>query len=667
MYFAHPNHLLTELSDAETARAALENELVSYRTSRTTLDEEARQLKIRVHTLESEQRNTLEALDRKFNEYDKLQEEATSAQQKQISARREIGALETKLQQAESAQSNAKFRVKSLEQEVEMLKRNNEWLDAELKAKTTEYQKFRKEKAAQISSLNSELEEAIASVEMTKRSYESLKERYEEISQNSEDRLTKIKDLQSDQATREENFRKEIHSHQRLAELYQESMKSAKTRLSEVEAILEQERESDSVELGQTRAALETERAEKEAAEKRVSELEIDVERLEGELASYGNVLPTGPGSPQESLNGNSTPVRQPGSSMGNRGTPGSGIFSPAASRLQKSGVSVTQLYSDYNQVKAAYETQKRRNMKLEEAITGLMDDLEQKAPEIQELRDDHERLEKDLLEMSKLLESASKERDQAKKDARKMTNMVSNLEQQEQILRQQLRDLSTQLQVFLADSELRDAGVELLSAQPNRVYEEIINGNLTIEGQTDTDHLITQQLTVFRNVQEMQEKNQNLLKAIRVLGAKMEKAEEDSRIAKEEQDNEEILRLEATIERLKDEIKHLALKSQTFIRERDMFRRMLQNKGELNHEGSPAQPASDAGSVAVAELQQNLGEVLKNLQCQYDQFKTEALESQNTINEQNRRLATEKSELEVQVARINSHLEMATGMLLPN
>jgi nucleoprotein TPR len=164
-----------------------------------------------------------------------------------------------------------------------------------------------------------------------------------------------------------------------------------------------------------------------------------------------------------------------------------------------------------------------------------------------------------------------------------------------------------------------------------------------------------------------MQEKNQNLLKAIRVLGAKMEKAEEDSRIAKEEQDNEEILRLEATIERLKDEIKHLALKSQTFIRERDMFRRMLQNKGELNHEGSPAQPASDAGSVAVAELQQNLGEVLKNLQCQYDQFKTEALESQNTINEQNRRLATEKSELEVQVARINSHLEMATGMLLPN
>lgn len=647
----------------------MENELANYKTSRTAVDDDARLLRTRIQTLEMEKRDTAGVLSRKLVEFEELLDEHRKVQDKNVSMRRELSSLETKLQQGESAQSNAKFRVQNLEQEAEMIKKNNEWLDSELKTKAAEHRGFRKEKAAQVSSLNSELEEALSNVEILKRSVDSLKERLEDVSKKAEDRLSKIRDLQSHSASQEEGFRQEIHAQKRLAEVLQKSVNTSKARVAEVEKIMDQETERMATEIGQAHAAMETERSEREAAEKRIAELEVEVERLEAEISAYasGAAAPPGPASPQGSFNGVHTPVRRPGSAMGTRTTPGA-VFSPAAVRLQKSGLSMTQLYSDYNQMKASYESEKRRNAKLEDAMEDLVRDLEERAPEMQELRNEHDRMEKDLTEMSQLLDDASKERDQARKEVRKMNAQIADFERETAILRQQLRDLSTQLQVLMVEIEQRDAGAEQLSAHQNRIFEEIVNGNLRYEGQNDTDHLITQRLTVFRNIQELQEQNNNLLRAVREIGDKMEAEERDRVKDKQASDNEEILRLEEVVQRLQDEMKNIVLKSKTFIRERDMFRRMLQHKGQLGEDGRPQSPGprgSDDDGATVAEIQ-NMAEALRSLQGQYDQYKTETLETQNTINEQNRRLATEKSELEIQVARINSQLEMAAGKFAP-
>jgi len=642
------------------ARVKLEDELAKFKTSRASVDDEMRVLKVRVQTLESDKRDTLEALDRKCGDYDKLQEEYTASQHKSISMRRELGAIETKLQQAESAQSNAKFRVQSLEQELEMVKKNNEWLDAELKTKAGEHQKFRKEKAAQISRINSELEEALSNVEMLKRLLDSLKERYEEVSRKAEDRQVKINDLQSSAATNEEAFKNEFNSQKRLAEVYQNAMNSANGRFADLQKKMEQEVERHHFEIGQVNSALDTERADKVAAENKVGELEAELDRLQSELevaASPGSF--DGAMSPQESINGAPTPHRRPGSAWGGR-TPGSPIFSPAASRLSQQGISVTQLYSDYNTLKAKYASEKRRNARLSASLEEVMHAIEEKNPEVQECREENARMEKELLEMSTLLEATSKERDQGKKEVRKQSCKIADYERDTNKLRQQLRDLSLQIQVLTVEIERRDAGVDQLSAQQNRIYEEVVSGNLRIENQNDTDALISQRLVVFRNVQELQEQNANLMKAIRELGAKMEKDEQDRLQDKRFSDNQQIIRLEGDVQRLQDELKSMILKSQTFIRERDMFRRMLQNKGESTQDGQSmitAPAPSDAGPM--------FAEALRNLQSQYDQFKTEATEIQNTLSEQNRRLAAERSELEIQAARLNTQLEMAAGMSL--
>ena len=645
------------------------------------MDEQARQLQARVQTLESDKRDTMEALDRKSNDYDQLQEDYTAAQQKVIEGRREISALESRVQQAESAQSTAKFRTQNLEQEIDLLKKNNEWLDSELKTKISEYQKFRKEKAAQVSTLRSELDEALSTVDISQRSLDTYKDRLEEANRKAEDRLAKIKELEGNAAQQEENFRKEVNAQRRLAELYGKQTQTARARVMDLEKVVEQEHERNSVELGQLQAALDTERAENDKSLHKIQELEREVERLEADVSAFASGAQVAPheqpedpfvtprrrvGSPN--VNGTPTPSR-PGSAMGGTpgGTPG-GLFTPGSARMQKrvAGMSITQLYSDYTKMKAAFENEKRRNQKLEDSINELIGDMEEQSPAVQEVRNENERLQKELIASSQLLETTSKERDLKVKEAKKVQGQFGDFQREQHLLKQQLRDLSLQVQVLLVEIEQRDAGAEALTAPQNRLYEQIVRGELDNGDNSDTDQLITQRLVVFRTMQELQQQNSQLLGGIRELGQKMEQAEAQQLENSEVRETEEIKRLATVIETLKDDLRGQITKSESLIRERDMFRRMLQSKGDQNgqqQQRQESQAPSETGSV-VAEMQNDLREALRQLQSHFDDYKTESSANQTTLNEQIRKLSSERTELEIQVAKINSQLEMAAGML---
>ena len=171
--------------------------------------------------------------------------------------------------------------------------------------------------------------------------------------------------------------------------------------------------------------------------------------------------------------------------------------------------------------------------------------------------------------------------------------------------------------------------------------------------------------LTVFRGVRELQDKNEQLLKAIRELSMKMEQEGQNRRNEQLGKEGTEVAQLRGVVARLRDELTALGAKAQSFVRERDMFRRMLQNKGDLPADSSvndQDMPTSGAGATS-SQGPENLAELLRELQAQYDQFKTEALENHTTLNDQTRRLAQEKTELEVKARTVASQLELANGM----
>ncbi|KAI9858209.1 MAG: hypothetical protein M1813_007858 [Trichoglossum hirsutum] len=656
-----------KLKEEENSRSALESELQNAKSSSSVSASEVQTLRSRVSTLESSNRDTVSLLEAKCTSYDRLSEELSAQQQKSIDYRREITELEQAVQTAQSAATRAKFKEENYQNEIERLTNSNDFLGTELKTKTAEYLKYRKEKGARIAELERLKEEAESSSESHKRTVESLRTRLLELTQKYDDSIAKIQGYEDQAVTTEQSFRTELASTSRLADLWEESAKSAKERIKEVESTLEELREGESEVIGRLRAEADTERTEKESAERRISELEDQVERLESDIVALQHASSL-PGTPRRGINGSSTPqfYRE-----------GSDAFSPGSSTRNKGNLNLTQLYAEYTTAKAELVAERRRNEKLSAAMDDMVQDLESKGPEIQEMKVENERLQSEVMEISSMLEDSHKDRDRAKKEARKWEGEAEGSQKEGDVLRQQLRDLSVQVKVLLSEIHIRDEGLDELSITQRSQLESIVRGEIDEDDETtDTDRFISQNLTTFKNIRELQEQNVNLLKITRELGQKMENEEALSKKSQLAEEKEELDRLRVRVEKYKDEIKTMMVTSQSYIKERDMFRRMLQHRGQLPPDADlgslfgqsvpPATP-SRGGLVPTIEHSPHTKEaaenasLLKELQAHFDSYREETATDRRTLKDQTERLSKERGDLQAQLARTNNQLTLAT------
>ena len=478
-------------------------------------------------------------LESKTTANDVLAKELQKQHQKGLELSQQITSLQQAVQNANSMASSAKFREQSLQQEVELAKRNNEWFENELKTKSAEALKYRKEKGTRISELQRQNEEANSNLEALKRTEQALRNRLDEVQRKAEESFTKVQQLQEAAATAEEGFRQELESARRLAELQSQQTDTHKNRLKEVEAALEKAKDDAAEEVGRSRQEAEAERRDLEQAEHRIAELEAEVDRLEALVAAPrpGSV----PGTPRQGLNG---------SLLGRSGSPAQ--FGTPGSVRSRSAITATQAIDELYKVKGQLATERRRADELQASVNEMVEDLEAKQPEFEELHAEHERLQQEVVEMSKFVDQTGKERDRAKKDARKAESELSTAKAEVNILRQQLRDLSTQLKVLLAEQEARERGLDALDSTQREQWLRLAKGEISeeaLEGLTDTDRLISQRLTIFRSISELQEKNVELLKITRQLGAQMESEEALAAKHQAAKDHEEVQTLQSRIE----------------------------------------------------------------------------------------------------------------------
>lgn len=622
-----------------------------------------------VTRLEQSNRDTLSLLDAKSKSHDKLTEELSVQHQKTINLRREISTLEERNQATENTLSGANFRESSLRQEIELLKRNNEWFEAELKTKSAEYSKYRKEKSARITELQRLNEDSTATIDSLKRTEGTLRKRIEELAAKAEEGFARIQSLQEDAARNEESFRAELDNGRRLAELHKQSADTERRRVHELDQLLEQIKDDAANEISQVQSELESERQGHEAAESRVEQLESELENVVSEAAErQSNALP---GTPRRTVNGPNvvnTPVR-----------PGSPAFSTPGSTRNRGGLSMTQMYTDYTNVKTELDTERRRNEKLTTTIDEMIRDLEKKEPELQELQTEHTRLEAEVTHLSALLAKAAQEKDAARKESRKFEGQAAGLQRESDLLRQQLRDHSAQIKVLLVEIQSHQDG-SAVSAAERALLEQAARAEASdnaLEGMSDTGRFISQRLTTFKTIFELQERNAQLLHLTRQLGERMEGDEARAQQNQQQQDQIELKDLRDNIERYKDEVKSLVTQSQSYIRERDMFRRMLAHRGQLPagdleaHFGSsvngpmtPRTPRNNGGApLEDAETTKQLADyakLIKELQSHFDAYRHESATDMTTYKAQVSHLAKEKADLQGEIARASSQVTLA-------
>ncbi|GFF88297.1 protein MLP1 homolog [Aspergillus lentulus] len=641
-----------KLHESENARSALESEIATLKSSTTSNESEVNTLKSRISSLEASNRDTLGLLESKSAAYDKLAEELSTQHKKTIELRRELATAEQNLQAANSASASARFREQSLQQELDLTKKNNEWFETELKTKSAEYLKFRKEKTARIAELQRQNEEANSTIDSLRRSENALKSRLDEVEQRYEESLSSIQQLKEEAIQAAESFRIELDSANRLAELQGNAAQTAKQRVQECQLALEKARDDAAEEISRLRVEIETEHADKEAAERRVAELELTVTQLQSEGATAGRSM-----SPARGLNGTgpSTPVRP--------GTP-SGAFSPRTSR-SKGGLTLTQMYTEYDKMRTMLAAEQKTSQELKATLDEMVQELEASKPEIDELRADHARLENAVVEMSNILETAGKERDDATKEARKWQGQVEGLAREGDILRQQLRDLSAQIKVLVMEVAVLKEGETTYDRDELEkiARKEIDDSSAELN---PTGRFISRHLTAFKDLHELQEQNVTLRRMLRELGDKMEGAEAREKDAVRQQEQEELKELRIRVQTYRDEIANLVAQTKSYVKERDTFRSMLTRRRQTVGDASAFSQSLPLGAVPPNVDDQgrdvpDYAELLRKVQAHFDSFREESATDHAALKQQVNELSRKNSELLSEISRSSSQLGAAT------
>ncbi|KAI4131278.1 MAG: hypothetical protein LQ338_001303 [Usnochroma carphineum] len=658
--------LRQKLQDSEQSRSALESELEALRSSTAGSKSEIASLKARITSLETSNRETLSLLESKSVSYDKLAEELTAQHQKTLDLRKEVSLLEQKVQSAETAASAASYHEQNLQSEIEQLKRNNDWLDRELKAKTDEYAKYRKDKGSRISELQRQTDDAASTIEAARRMEQTLRNGIEELRQKTDEYLNRIQQMSEEAARSEESYRKNADSNKRLIDLTQKSASTDRARLQELQDELEAVRDNAQEEISRLASELQTESEGREAAEQRVAELEAQVEKLEAEvsqLRAQGQEdvpIPDG-------VNGQpSTPARAK--------SPASSIFSPARSRL-KGGLSTTQLYSENSELKSQNTALRKEIERLSASVDEMLQDAESMRPEIEEVRAEKAQLEANVAEMSSLIDHMGKERDQAVKNARKAAGQNEAKVKENEVLRQQLRDLSAQIKILLFELDRREKGLDNFSADQQLQLEQLARGD-TGSDATDTDRFIAAELVMFRSIAELQEQNEKMLKLTRELGGRMEREEAERKQKEAGQDLSDYKKL---YEECQDEIRSLITQSQSYVRERDMFRRMLTHRGQLPRDADGdsmfaesindgANPATPSQPRIINSIEQSphskdmadYAKLIKDMQAHFDNYRKEAATDQKTLKDHVDKLSATNGELRTAILQKEGQITVA-------
>ncbi|KAK4237252.1 nucleo protein TPR [Achaetomium macrosporum] len=649
--------LRQKLQSEETARRSLENELQTLRSSKTTSASEIETLRARIASLETSNRETLAIVDSKTTANASLSEELQKQHQKILKLNQEITALNQSVQAARTAANSAKYREEALKQELELAKKNNDWYDAELKTKTAENLKIRKEKGAKIAELQRQNEDALSNIESLTRTEQQLRKRLEEAQSKAEESLTRVQQLQESAARAEESFRQELESSKRLVQLKDEQSQTHRNRLREVELRLEQVKDDAAEEIRRVRRELEKEKEEHAQTEQQAQELQSEVDRLKALVDSHDDVPGSAPQTP-----------RANGSFLGRPGSP----FGTPASIRGKATQRATETLEELLKVKAQLSGEQRRNQKLQEDLDDAVTMLEAKLPELEEYQAENERLTNENIQMSELAQQSYEQRDSAVKALRKAEGAAAAAQAEIRVLQTQLRDLSTQIHVLIFNIHAQEKGMDHLTDEEVEQFERLQRGEVAenaLDDMSDTHRFITERFTAFKNIFELQQKNEELLKLTRELATKMENEEALAAKQQAAEDHEEVQQLRGTVSALQDEVSSITVRMKSYMTERDMFRRMLQQRAtpaEIQQAlGLPREPGQREVLASIEQGPQvdeaNLAAALRELQAQFDSYRNDQATDRNAMKDQIEKLSTEKAALQSEVSRLSSQLTLAT------
>ncbi|KAF9915750.1 hypothetical protein BX616_005476 [Lobosporangium transversale] len=634
-----------EAQDAVAKATELENKLISQQSGSLHAHAEVDTLKSRIETLESEKRETLGALERKVNELEQSNSDYQVISTKYQEAKKEMAKLESEAREAKASEMSQKLQKQAIEQELEMLNQRMNWTNSELEAKSTEFNNYRSEKTAQILQLQADLDQARIDSTAANQSNAALQRRLKEQQDKLEESLQKNRELQDQNLVHEEQFRVEMETQRRLGELWERAATESKNRIADLELTLEEMQKviyTKESEYQETISVIAEEKMQLqiklEQSTTQIVQLKEEQKRAD-ELLNQAGLIDT--------------------SGTSGLGIGRMGVLSPtaaAAARLQKTGMSLTQVYTRYMELQAEYTQLKIENGRLQESIDAIVKELSDGAPLIREQQLEYQRLEEHAKEMAAQLEAASAEKEQIAFGAREVLAQLDNVIKERDLLHKENQDLDRQVQNLLWRIKAPNAPQSLAPTST-------LSQNTT--SMTEGEKAIDDHLVIFSNIQELQQQNKKLREIARKLTQEQEEAQGPEAQAKRREQQEVIEEAQREIEKMREDIGSRDLQIATYKQELEMMRRILKTSN-MRNVPAVAATAEDGATATTADAEKPVNaenteyaKLLADLQKTFDAYRNETTIDNRHLKDQLQQAQAENSDYRIQLGRAKSQIEV--------
>lgn len=500
--------------------------------------------------------------------------------------------------------------------EASYLRDQKDWYDNELKSAQARFTELIKKHESEFLGTSTKVSNLTAKNE----TLETLNKQHEatiaSLKSKLEQQITKASKTETEFELEKSRFLKEIDSKEELIELTKLQAQQRATRIEQLESYSEEIKQS----MSETITSLETALSEiNEKLLETQERLKRTEEALDAELHKETDLPKLSESSAMIAANGN--------------------------------GISLSTLYSEYNHLKKQLVVERSQKQKMEMQLESFITELDARKPVIANYREQIQFYENSMKEMLGKVETIRSEKGEVEKDAKRLRSRVAENENELVSMKRLLKDLGRQLCFYLIHSKIRDNSENPLTASEKKSIEKILSqtGNFDEENETDSDKLISERLLEFKSIIELQQRNEELLVAIRQLSKKLEAREEENNNIESvaiEEAKDAILTLES-------ELDSLNIKLDAVTKERDALR-------SINVKNPTSTQDSDYLSQTNADLRKRLSDSEKII----SEIREQSAKSVYELNEKIREITDKKNEFALQVSVSSKSTELAETRL---
>ena len=543
---SHISQLIKDIEDNK-------NERISFEEDRRRLIEEKAIFSKKIIELEqnvqkerqqkeltaASNHDLVKSVGEKNDEIRSLEYKLNELQSTNKQLRQEVLDTDAELQALKSKELREKSELSRLEQEKKLLQDNNDWLTTELNAKNAQFNEYRENTSVKIQESASKISQLQSELDSSKSNNESLNQTLNQLQTQLHEKLSENKKIKDDYNFNEQEFEKELSLKQKMIDVLEKHVESLKKEMESTKKTIQSSSFSDK---------------DRDDLLEEIEDLKKRVEASELKCVKLNESI--------EELTSNTA------------------IEDPNISNTVNSETSVSaipKLYGDIGMLKKQLIVERRQKEELKSQVQAFVIELEHKVPILNSFKERTEMLENELNEVTILLETTGKDRDNKASQLEHLKATINSYESQISSLSKQRIDLARQIQFLLVNQSIKTSSDGPLTADELKFVENLIKSEDTTSV-SDTQSVITDRLVKFSSIAELQEKNAELLSTIRNLADELERKEAESKAQSQLLEDDTVREAKETIFALHDHAQNLEQQLSVLTKERDAYKALASN-----------------------------------------------------------------------------------------